>query len=59
MFIKVYEMFTLIKMKINQVNIGFEKLLIVPYNSVKIISKTSKYFYPKRKIKCKITGRYI
>ncbi len=52
-------MFTLIRMKINHVNTGFEKLLIVPYNSVKIISKISKYFYPKRKIKCKITDRYI
>jgi len=41
-------MLTLIKMKNNQVNIGFEKLLIVPYNSVKIISKISKYFVSKK-----------
>lgn len=41
-------MFTLIKKKSNQVNIGFEKFLIVPYNSVKIISNISKYFVTKK-----------
>ncbi len=41
-------MFTEIIMKINHANTGFEKLLIVPYNSVKIISKNSKYFSPKK-----------
>ena len=41
-------MFTVIILKFNHVNTGFEKLLIVPYNSVKIISKTSKYFRSKK-----------
>ena len=41
-------MFTMNKMNFKHVNTCFEKLLILPYNAVKIISKTSKYFKFKK-----------